>query len=68
MDSKNKLIADALDLLNDIGFNHIDHDHTCYDDDDEDFKCYCGLEEILGKIADLNKRQRLLAEKNKQSS
>jgi hypothetical protein len=67
MDSKDKLIADTLDLLNDIGFNVLQHEHTCYDEDDEgdDYKCYCGVEEILGKIAILNKRSRLLSANSK---
>lgn len=57
---KDKLIHDALDLLNDIGFNHLQHAHTCFDEDDEDYQCHCGTEEILTKIAELNKRARLL--------
>lgn len=64
MDTKDNLLRDALDLLEDIGFNVLEHEHTCYDEDDEgeDYKCYCGVEEILGKIAILNKRNRLLSE------
>ena len=68
MDSKDKVLAEALNLLDEIGFNTLQHDHTCFDEEDEDYQCYCGVEEILDKIAKLNQRARLLQAKSETSS
>lgn len=57
VDSKDKIIFDALCLLEKIAYHHLEHRHEClFDENEEDYECQCGKQDILDKIEDLNNR------------